>query len=179
MQLPAPLAVFGFLLTFAAASRPASAQSGTASMQVLVEVANVQISIAPLSQLHFGDVIPGAPRTVSPQTSINAGKFEIRGARRAEFTLSMTLPTELRAGAGPNAMPIAFGATSGCYDQRDRQSSCTTYDPATTLTARIRPTPAPNNTMYVWLGGTVTPGGTQVPGSYVAVVTASVAYTGN
>ncbi|MBE0593597.1 MAG: hypothetical protein IH616_14485 [Gemmatimonadales bacterium] len=179
MRLPSPLAAFGLGLALMAASRPVCAQSGTASMQVLVEVSNIQISIAPLSQLHFGDVIPGAPRTIDPRTSVSAGKFEIRGARRAEFTLSMTLPAELRAGAGPNAMPIAFGAAAGCYDQRDRQNSCTTYDPATTLIARIRPTPPPNNTMYVWLGGTVTPGGTQVPGSYLAVVTASVAYTGN
>jgi hypothetical protein len=179
MRSPSLLAVLGLGFALLGASRPACAQSGTASMQVLVEVSNVQVSIAPLSQLRFGVVIPGVARTVSPQTSANAGKFEIRGARRAEFTLSMTLPAELRAGAGPNAMPIAFGATAGCYYQRDQQNNCTTFDPATTLTARIRPTPPPNNTMYVWLGGTVTPGGTQVPGSYVAVVTASVAYTGN
>ena len=179
MRLPSTLAVLGLGLALAGASGPACAQSGSASMQVLVEISNIQISIAPLSQLHFGDVIPGTPRTVDPRTSVSAGKFEIRGARRAEFTLSMTLPAELRAGAGPNAMPVAFGAVSGCYYQRDQQNNCTTYDPATILLARIRPTPPPNNTLYVWLGGTVTPGGSQVPGSYLAVVTASVAYTGN
>jgi len=173
------LAACGLLLALAGPGRPAHAQSGTASMQVLVEVSDVPLSIAPLAQLSFGSVIPGAVHTIDPQTSVNAGKFEIRGARRAEFTLSMTLPTELRAGAGPNVMPISFGAIAGCYDQRDQQNHCTTYDPATTLTARIRSTPPPNNTMYVWLGGTVTPGGTQVPGSYLAVVTASIAYTGN
>ena len=173
------LAACGLLLALAGAAPPVHAQSGTASMQVLVEVSNAPLSIAPLAQLHFGSVIPGAIRTVDPQTSVNAGKFEIRGARRAEFTLSMTLPTELRAGTGPYAMPIAFGAAAGCWDQRDQQNRCTLYDPATILTARIRPTPPPDNTMYVWLGGSVTPGGSQMPGSYVGVVTASVAYTGN
>lgn len=179
MRLPPLLAAVALGLALSGAGRPLRAQSGTASMQVLVAVASAQLSIVAQSALRFGSVIPGTARTVDPRTSVDAGKFEIRGARRAEITLTMTLPTELRAGAGPNAMPIAFGATAGCYDQRDQQSRCTTYDPATTLITRIRPTPPPDNTMYVWLGGTVTPGGTQVPGSYLAVVTASVAYTGN
>lgn len=177
---PAPsLAALALGLALSGVGQPVRAQSGTASMQVLVEVSNIQLSIAALSQLRFGTVIPGVARIVNPRTSIDAGKFEIQGARRAEFTLSMTLPTELRAGVGPNVIPIAFGATAGCYNQRDQQGGCSTYDPATTLVARIRATPPPNNTMYVWLGGTVTPGGSQVPGSYLAVVTASVAYTGN
>jgi hypothetical protein len=158
---------------------PAAAQSASASMQVLAEVSDIQISIAALAQLRFGDVVPGTPRIVDPGVSVDAGKFEILGARRAEFTLSLTLPALLRAGSGPYAMPIAFGPTAGCYYARDRQNQCAVWDPGTALTARIRPTPPPNNTFYVWLGGTVTPAAAQVPGVYSAVVTASVAYTGN
>ncbi len=158
---------------------PAGAQSATASMQATAEVSDIQISISSLAQLRFGDVIPGAPRTIDPSASVDAGKFEILGARRAEFTLTMTLPTVLLAGSGPFAIPITFGPTAGCHDNRDRQNQCTTYDPSTTLTERIRPTPPPDNTFYVWLGGTVSPAAAQVPGVYTAVVTASVAYTGN
>lgn len=161
------------------AGATAAAQSATASIQAVAEVSDIQISIASLTQLRFGAVVPGTPRTIDPAVSLQAGKFEILGARRAEFTLSMTLPAQLTAGTGPFAIPIAFGATAGCYDERDRQNQCTTWDPGTTLTARIRPTPPPNNTFYVWLGGTVTPAAAQVPGVYSAVVTASVAYTGN
>jgi hypothetical protein len=170
---------FACMVWLSGAGTAVTAQSAAASMQVLADVSDIQISIASVGQLRFGDVIPGLPHTVDPTVSPDAGKFEILGARRAEFTLSMTLPTLLRAGTGPFTIPIGFGATAGCYYTRDRQNQCNTWDPGTVLTGRIRPTPPPNNTFYVWLGGTVTPSPTQVPGVYSAVVTASVAYTGN
>lgn len=169
----------GFVVWLVGARAPGEAQSSSASMQVLAEVSDIQISIAPVAQLQFGDVMPGAVRTVDPSVSVEAGKFEILGARRAEFTLTMTLPSVLRAGPGPYAIPIAFGPAAGCHYPRDRQNQCTLWDPATVLTARIRPTPPPTNTFYVWLGGTVTPDAAQMPGVYSGIVTASVAYTGN
>ncbi len=126
------------------------AQSG--SMTAVAFVSDLAVSIAAAAPLRFGTVIPGTPVTIDPNTSPNAGKFEIRGARRAEFTLDMVLPTQLVAGPG-NAMPVSFGAASGCGFTQDDQTRCSTFDPSVTYTARIRATPAPNNTHYVWLGG--------------------------
>lgn len=163
---------FGFLLN-------AQAHAQAASMLASAEVTDVLMSIQGNASLRFGAVIPGAATTVDPRTSANAGEFEIHGARRAEFTLDITLPTELRTGAGPWVMPISFGPTAGCHRNRDQQNNCTSFDPSTALVARVRATPFPNNTYFVWIGGAVTPALGQFPGVYSGIITASVAYTGN
>lgn len=158
--------------------RPAVAQ-GSALMTAIVEIANDPLVIDPLRTLDFGQLVPGTPTTIVPQTSVTAGKFEIHGVRRAEFTLDFTLPVLLRAGNGPHTIPLGFGGASACHGALNNQNACTTFDPSATLTTRIRNQAAPNNTHYVWLGGTVTPSPTQFPGVYTAVVIATVQYTGN
>ena len=68
----------------------------------------------------------------------------------------------------------------GCpHRNRNQQAQCTYFDPSTTLIARLRPTPFPNNTYFIWIGGTAVPSPTQFPGVYTATITATVAYTGN
>jgi hypothetical protein len=44
---------------------------------------------------------------------------------------------------------------------------------------RIRNQNYPNNTFYVWIGGTVSPSAAQNPGVYLGTIQLSVAYTGN
>lgn len=154
--------------------RPLRAQT---SMNSSAQVTFLALTIQPTQQLQFGAVIPGIPTTIDPQTSPNAGKFEIRGFPFAQFTFDLTLPTQLTTGVW--SMPITFGPTAGCHRNRDQQNLCAYWDPATTLTRRIRFAFPPNATAFVWVGGTVSPSPTQFPGVYSAVLTATVAYTGN
>ena len=170
------------LVCFAAVAIPATARAqlpATGSVSVLGDVTADGLTISSTTPLNFGILIPGTPTTLNARTSANAGKFDIRGAQRAEFTLTLTLPSELRVGIGPLTMPVTFDGTSGCHAPRDNQNSCSTYDPSTVLTARIRNRTAPDNTFFVWLGGTVTPAVGQSPGVYTAVISALVQYTGN
>ncbi|HEX9727175.1 MAG TPA: DUF4402 domain-containing protein [Gemmatimonadales bacterium] len=162
------------LLTSAGGS--AAAQS--ALMTASAEVSTIAISIFGSQPLDFGAVIPGAATLIDPKSG-TAGIFEIRGARRAEFTLTMALPTQLTTGGGPHTMPISFGPNGGCHRNQDQQANCTYYDPSSTLVANLRAPPFPNNTYFVWIGGTVSPSPTQFPGVYTGVISASVAYTGN
>ncbi|MDH4045414.1 MAG: hypothetical protein OEY20_01785 [Gemmatimonadota bacterium] len=170
------------LVLLVVAGVPVTAQAqlpATGSISVLGDVTADGLTISSATPLNFGILIPGTPTTLNARTSANAGKFDIRGARRAEFTLTLTLPTELRVGIGPLNLPVTFDGTSGCQAPRDNQNSCSTYDPSTVLTARIRNQVAPDNTFFVWLGGTVSPAVGQSPGVYTAVISALVQYTGN
>ena len=151
----------------------------TGSVSVLGDVTADGLTIASANTLSFGILIPGTSTTLNARTSANAGKFNIRGAQRAEFTLTLTLPSELRVGPGPLTIPVTFDGTSGCHATLDNQNACSTYDPSTVLTARIRNRVAPDNTFFVWLGGTVSPAVGQSPGVYTAVISALVQYTGN
>jgi hypothetical protein len=157
------------------AALPARAQS--ASMTVDAEISTTLLSIDNPQDVRFGAQVPGTPMTINPRTSGNAGGLVIHGNRNAEIAINWTLPAALVV--GPYAMPVSFGPTSGCWRRTAGQAGCTRYDPRTVLIRRIRNANSPNNTFYVWLGGTVSPTPTQHPGMYGAPVTLSVVYTGN
>jgi hypothetical protein len=156
-------------------AQPLSQASGVITTRV--EIANDPLVITPVEDLGFGQLVPGTPSTVNPRTAATAGKFEIRGVRRAEFTFDLTLPVELRV--GPHTIPLTFGNTAACHAAIDNQNACSQFDPGATLTTRIRNRPPPDNTHFVWLGGIASPSPTQFPGIYTATVIATVQYTGN
>lgn len=158
------------------APRAASAQV-SASIGVEAIISTTALSIAQANDLSFGTVVPGVPVTINARTNANAGWFQIHGARNAEIAITMALPTELSTGFW--TMPIAFGGNAGCWRRQGGQGGCTLWDPNTVLVGRIRNNNPPNNTFFVWIGGTVTPSPTQHTGVYQGTVTMSVVYTGN
>lgn len=157
------------------AAPPAGAQA-SAVIATRASIVTGALSIVATSPLLFGTVIPGAATTINAQTGLTAGEFELRGARRAEFVATFTLPATLTN--GPFTMPIAFTAQSGCQDPNDK-GACKFFDPRVPFTARINNKAAPQNTFFFRIGGTVTPALIQQPGSYRGTITLQVAYTGN
>jgi hypothetical protein len=151
----------------------------SASILALAEVPSSRITITSVTGLHFGSFTPGAPRTVDPQTSPGAARFEIRGANGAEFELAITLPSELRSENSTAVLPIDFGPQAGCVREGVQPVGCQYYDPSATLTARFSTAGGPDEVVSVWIGGTIEPAPDQVPGPYSGFATASVAYTAN
>lgn len=148
------------------------------TVTVTADVSNTLLAVLALNDLAFGTVIGGTPVTINPRTSSAAGKYELHGAKKAQFNATFTLPAVLQAGAGGPTMPISFSTTSGCQRATDVQATCTVYDPHTALIQRIDNKNPPNDTYYVWLGGTVSPAVGQQAGVYQGTVTLSAFYTG-
>lgn len=161
--------------TAAAFVHEAHAQAASISATALLDP--IALAVGQLRDLSFGNVVPGTPVTINARTNVNAAQFEIQGTRNAEVAVTMTLPALLSTGGW--TMPISFGATSGCWRRQAGQNACTLYDPNTVLVARIRNNNPPNNHLWVWIGGTVTPSPTQNTGVYIGTVTLAVVYTGN
>lgn len=159
----------------ALAAPAGAAAQAAASIGMQAVVITEALAIVRTGALDFGPVLPGIATTVNPRTAANAGEFELRGMRRAEFTATFTLPAALTL--GPFSMPIAFGAQSGCQD-KDTRGSCRYFDPRASFTGQISNRAAPRNTFFFWLGGTVTPAANQQPGLYRGTITLQVAYTG-
>ena len=99
------------------------------------------------------------------------------GNSNAFVTITFTLPATLRnIQAVPGVtMPISFGATSARWRRANNDpTGGTAFSPSVGATGRFGP--PPNPTLYIWIGGTVTPGAAQLPGIYTGTVIDQLAY---
>jgi hypothetical protein len=122
--------------------------------------------------LRFGVVVPGLP-TVVTRLDANAGRFEIRGARRAEVTVTFTIPSELATPLG-GRMTIRFQPNDGGYSTTPADANSRAFDPRVPLVTTL----SPAGRLHLWLGGTVAPDAIQPAGRYEATITLTVSYTG-
>jgi len=153
----------------------AAAQAG-ASVSADAVVVTVGMTISTLRDLNFGTVIKGVPTTILP-TAVNAGEWQVSGSGNAFVIISFTLPTQLtNIQALPGStMPISFSAVAAVWRRATNNPvGGTIFNPATGAVGRFGP--APNPTMYVWLGGTVNPALTAKPGIYQGNVIVSLIY---
>ncbi len=122
--------------------------------------------------LRFGVVVPGLP-TVVTRLDANAARFEIRGERRAEVSVTLTVPTEL-VSPGGGRMTIRFHPDDGGFATTPADANSQAFDPRVPLVTTL----SPGGRLYLWLGGTVAPGAVQPPGRYQATISLTVSYTG-
>ena len=157
---------------------PSAASGQTPSGQVAASalVVNATITMNTLRNLNFGQVPSGVPTTVVP-TGAAAGEWEAIGTGNAFVQISFTLPTTLsNIQAQPGVtMPISFSATSARWRRAtNNPAGANVFNPAVGATGRFGP--PPNDRMYVWIGGTVSPLATQKPGIYLGTVILTLQY---
>lgn len=153
----------------------AAAQAGS-SVSADAVIVTVGMTIGTLTELNFGTVIKGVPTTVLPSAA-NAGEWQVSGSSNAFVIISFTLPTQLtNIQALPGStMPISFSGVSAIWRRAtNNPAGGTVFNPATGAVGRLGP--PPNPTMYVWVGGTVTPALTTKPGIYQGNVILSLVY---
>lgn len=161
-----------FLLVLVlAGATPAAAQLGTNAL-----VLSGPITVTPLRDLTFGTVPRGVSTTVTPDAA-NAGEWEVIGTANAFVNITFVLPTVLTniQAAPGSTMPIAFLNTSGRWRRANNDpSGGNTFNPAVGATGRLGP--PPNPTMYIWLGGQVSPAANAKPGIYTGTVVVTLVY---
>lgn len=121
-----------------------------------------------LQDLGFGSVFPGVQTTVQP-IDAGAGRYFILGRRNQRIELDFVFPPNLTSGGGAN-MPISFGPASAGYSADGSTASLVPFDPTTPFTVRL----SRLGVGYVYLGGTLQPGGGQTAGNYTASIVLSV-----
>lgn len=152
-----------------------SAQTGTGQFNATARVMG-PLTVVPMQDLDFGTVIRGINTTVGPR-SPNAGVWEVTGTPRAFVTISFTLPSVLNnIQAAPGVtMPISFGNNSARWRRRNPGlGGGQRFNPAVGSTGRLGGNARPR--MYVYIGGTVSPGAAQVPGIYQGTIIMTVLY---
>lgn len=158
-----------------AAAQPLVGQNA-ATVSADAVVVTVGMTIATLSQLNFGSVPKGVATTVAPNQAA-AGEWQVTGNANAFVNISFTLPTQLvNIQAQPGStMPISFSATSALWRRANNNpAGANAFNPAVGALGRFGPNP--NNNVYIWIGGTVTPAATAKPGIYQGTIIVSLSY---
>jgi hypothetical protein len=129
------------------------------------------ISVVSTRDLDFGsDLLPGVPRVIA-KTSNSSGKFSIMGQNGKEVSIVMSLPGNLTN--GENVLALYFNPDDAGYIVPG--GTMTDFDPISPVNAVF----GTDNTMDIYLGGTVSPTYTQPGGLYEGLVTVEFYYTGN
>lgn len=160
--------MIGRVALIVAALAAGGAQAG------LLQAQGRPLSASGTKNLTFGTLFPGVPQPILRTDAVNAGSFELRGRNRAEIRIDFTLPAAL-TGPAAATMPLSFGAGDGGHNTQNTIGTAQAFDPRAPLIAQL----ATNGRLYVWLGGTALPTGTQRSGNYTASVTLTASYTGN
>ena len=152
---------------------PTAAFAVTGTIQATANVLTPLSVSTDLRALDFGDVFPGVNKSITT-SGATSGLWQIAGAANAEVQMTFTLPANLSDGT--NNLPISFSALDAAYNQTNAIGGAIAFDPAGGYTDRLEATAGDG---FVWLGGTVAPGGAQPAGVYFATVSLDVVYTGN
>lgn len=155
---------------------PGPAQGGAAAVPAEAVVVTVGMTLASLRDLDFGTVTAGVPATVQPVAAA-AGAWQATGGPNAFVIITFTLPTQLvNIQAAPGStMPIAFAANAARWRRANSDpAGAFAFNPNIGALGRFGP--PPNPTLYVWIGGTVSPPLTAKPGIYQGTIIASFDY---
>lgn len=125
-----------------------------------------------MRDLDFGTVLPGVSQAVA-LSDPGAGRWVFKGAFGQSVTLTFTaLPSFLTTNG--NNLTVTYGPTSAAWNTVNDPAGAQVFDPAVGTTAAFS---GPPGRIYVWLGGTAVPAGTQAPGTYSSTYTLDVSYT--
>jgi hypothetical protein len=144
-----------------------AAQAQSAAITALATVYQ-PISFGTSRNLDFGNVFPGVVKTI-PVTDANSGQFQLAGQASGNVNLTFTLPVNLTS-AGNN-LPI--GSWTGCTSATNTTAGCTAFTPSGSATASAF---SGAGALWVFVGGSVTPGAAQAAGNYTGTVTLTAAY---
>ena len=157
------------LAALAVLAPTAAAQSGNINATATVLQ---PLTVTGARDLAFGNVYPGVSKAIAVGDA-TSGRFDLTGVATAQVQFSFTLPTNLTNGG--NTLPI--GTWTGYYNSTNNAAiGGTAFTPSSSNTTTSLA--AVTGQLFVFVGATVSPSGTQAQGAYTGQVTLTAAYTG-
>ncbi len=171
MRMKSALYSIGLVAAAAAVSTNVAQAQASASVTASANVA-AALTAASVHDLTFGTVIANYPRSIATTDATNAGIVKFTGGVNAEVAVTFpSLPTTLIYGA--NTLPVSF---TGGYSATQTGTQTAISNMASGVTTRLDGT---TGLLYIFVGGTASPGASQTAGAYSNSVTVQAAYTGN
>ncbi len=125
-------------------------------------------TITLLRNMSLGMVISGTSNTIAPSDP-GAAEIEVQFPGHSGYgydRITFNLPAALISGG--YSLPVSFGTNSAAWNTTNSFSGSTVFDPSSgyqTLTGSNAPL-----TLYIWIGGTVSPGNNQASGDYTGTI---------
>lgn len=137
-------------------------------------------TITVFSNLTFGMSLGNTSNTVAPSDP-GAASFliQVPGYSMVQYgysdiSVSISLPYSLKS--GKNSMNVSYGSNSGAWNNTNSLSGATFFSPSSGIYQQLYPNTPLN--LYVWIGGTATPGGSWQPsGVYTGSIDVTVKIT--
>lgn len=144
---------------------------GTLLLFFVVESRAQTPTITLLRNMSFGMVITGTTNTIAPSDP-GAAEIEVEFPGYSGFgfvRITFNLPAGMTSGG--NSLPVSFGANSAAWNTTNSFSGSTVFDPSSGYQTFNGPnTPLK---LYIWIGGTVSPGNNQGSGNYTGTISVS------
>ena len=140
-----------------------------AALAILSRPADAQISVTAIRPLAFGPVIVGVPTSIAPSHPVRSGQFRLVAPLNRNVRFRFTLPNRLNGPSGAT-MPISFGNSDAIALGQGPTSVPVAFDPKVQQTFQI----VSSTTIFVFIGGRVTPAGNQRQGNYTGTITFTV-----
>ena len=131
--------------------------------------AAAQITVTRIRDLTFGPVIVGVPTSIGPSHPVRSGQYRLTAPLLRNVRFQFTLPTRLDGPSG-SRLTISFGGNDALAIGQGPTSQPVTFDPKVQQTFQI----VSSTTIFVFIGGTVTPTATQRVGNYTGTITFTV-----
>ncbi len=158
---------FAGLVAITVSAATAQAQTQTAGVTATATVQS-PINVSGAVNLAFGNVFPGVTKVIAV-TAATAGRFDVTGQASAPVLMTFVLPANLTSGT--NNLPI--GTWTGHHNIANAPAGGTNFTPSAGTTNSAF---SGTGTLFVFVGGTVTPASNQAAGAYTGTVQLTVTY---
>jgi hypothetical protein len=127
------------------------------------------LTVIKINDISFGTDFGGREKRID-HSDIGAAKFQIQSKNETNVLITIMLPGFFTNADGSEKIPASFNERSAAWSTIDNVSSPTSFDPRQPLSLSLKQ----NQIIYVWIGGTLHPSGSQRTCKYSGSITLTV-----
>ncbi len=166
--------LFLFLILFLSPSGYESLYGQAATDQLSITATVLSpLSIQKVSDLQFGEILPGRSKTVIPNNLTSCGKWTITGAALKQISFTVTLSQNLVSGS--NNLPITFSSSDCIYSDLSDGASPQYFNMGSSMLKNF----SAGGKIFIFIGGTINAASNLQGGTYEGMLTITIDYTGS
>jgi hypothetical protein len=127
------------------------------------------LTVIKMNDISFGTDFGGREKRLD-HSDAGAAKFQIQPKTEATVLITVMLPAFFTNTVGSERIPVSFNERSAAWATVDNVSGRTSFDPRQPLSLSLKQ----NQTVYIWIGGSMHPSALQRTGKYSGSITLTV-----